>query len=110
MKIENKSINREQNQNFVEAEQDKNHNKNYVIVMSNNQENMIGYFYLPSSNITDLTIDIGENRVIVENQKTNILIDIYLPHCIDNSLVSAHYDGILYVRIIYFMCLKKKIK
>lgn len=62
----------------------------------------MGYFYLPSSSITDLTIDTGENRIIIENRKTETLIDIYIPHSIYSNLVTAHYDGILYVsRLIY---------
>ncbi|XP_011500286.1 PREDICTED: PIH1 domain-containing protein 1-like [Ceratosolen solmsi marchali] len=67
--------------------------QNYVIVKSDNRKNLIGFFYLPSSNIEDIIIDLGENRIIIENQKNNTLIDIFIPYHIDNECSIANYDS-----------------
>jgi hypothetical protein len=66
--------------------------QNYVIVKPEDGKRLIGYFYLPSSNIKDVTVDIGETRIIVGNVKTNYVIDIFLPHSVDNGCSIAKYD------------------
>ncbi|XP_001605904.1 PIH1 domain-containing protein 1 [Nasonia vitripennis] len=71
--------------------------QNYVFVKADDQNSVIGFFYLPSSSITDLTVDVGDNRIIVENKKTDSMIDSYVPYSIDNTKVTADYDSKLHI-------------
>ncbi|KAL7305391.1 hypothetical protein TKK_0002134 [Trichogramma kaykai] len=89
------------NQDFNLSEND-NYKKNlksqnYVILKASDQKYLNGYFYLPLSNLNDILIDVGENRIIVENQKFELLIDSYLPCSIDNFKVTANYDNKLQI-------------
>lgn len=75
--------------------------QNYVFVKADDQNSVIGYFYLPSSSITDLTVDVGDNRIIVENKKPDSMIDTYVPYSIDNTKVTANYDSKLHVSFFF---------
>jgi len=70
---------------------------NFVIIKSNSEDHLIGLYYLPSSNLKDIIVDVGENRIIIENQKAEIMIDTLLPYNIDNSHVFANFDSKLHI-------------
>ncbi|XP_058801364.1 PIH1 domain-containing protein 1-like [Phymastichus coffea] len=71
--------------------------QNYIILKLKDQKSLIALFYLPSSSITDLTIDIGVNRIIIENEKAESIVDLFLPHNVDNNQVVANYDNKLHI-------------
>lgn len=75
--------------------------QNYVFIKADDQNSVIGFFYLPSSSITDLTIDVGDNRIIVENKKSDSIIDTFVPYSIDNTKVTANYDSKLHVSSLF---------
>lgn len=94
-KLKPKKVEMKSNECNVSDEPDA--NQNYVILKSADGINLIGFFYLPSSSIADITLDVGESRIIVENQKAGSIIDAFLPYRIDNSLVTSSYDSKLHV-------------
>lgn len=76
--------------------------QNYVIVKTEDQKSLIGLFYFPSSSITDFNVDVGCSRIIIENEKAETMVDLFLPHSVDKNNVIAHYDSKLHVCSISF--------
>ncbi|XP_014204124.1 PIH1 domain-containing protein 1 [Copidosoma floridanum] len=70
---------------------------NFVILKSSSENHLLGLFYLPLAHLTDITVDIGGNRIIVESKRTDVIIDTLLPHSIDDSHVSASFDSKLHI-------------
>ncbi|XP_041776347.1 PIH1 domain-containing protein 1-like [Anopheles merus] len=54
---------------------------------------LIGEFHLPecvSSN--EITLDVGEDRILLEARKKGYLLDVFVDYRIDESKVEAHFD------------------
>ena len=98
----------EMNTDTEKADDKKQYEKpqNYVFLKLDSHNDLIGLFYLPSSNISDITVDVGENRIVIENQKIDFIIDKYLAHHIKYSHVTAAYDSKLHVRELYLLLLQ----
>ncbi|KAJ8668965.1 hypothetical protein QAD02_000224 [Eretmocerus hayati] len=71
--------------------------QNYMILMSGCKKKIIGFFYTPYFNVDNLTVDIGENRIIIENQKAEIIFDIFIPHLVVQDQAIADFDSKLHI-------------
>ncbi|CAB3367512.1 Hypothetical predicted protein [Cloeon dipterum] len=54
---------------------------------------MVAELNLPDvSSAEELTLDVGEDRILMQAHKTNYKLDVYLPHLIDQDKVSAQFN------------------
>lgn len=72
-------------------------NQTFTFLKSENNDNLLGFFYFPALNSTDMVIDVGVNRIIIDNQKAETVVDTFLPYNIDNTKVTADFDSVLHV-------------
>uniref|UniRef100_A0A182JUG3 PIH1 domain-containing protein 1 n=1 Tax=Anopheles christyi TaxID=43041 RepID=A0A182JUG3_9DIPT len=54
---------------------------------------LIGEFHLPDCvSSSEITLDVGEDRVLLEARKKGYLLDVFVDYRIDESKVEAHFD------------------
>uniref|UniRef100_A0A182J768 PIH1 domain-containing protein 1 n=1 Tax=Anopheles atroparvus TaxID=41427 RepID=A0A182J768_ANOAO len=54
---------------------------------------LIGEFHLPDCNSSsEITLDVGEDRILLEARKKGYLLDVFVDCRIDESQVEAHFD------------------
>uniref|UniRef100_A0A182NC10 PIH1 domain-containing protein 1 n=1 Tax=Anopheles dirus TaxID=7168 RepID=A0A182NC10_9DIPT len=54
---------------------------------------LIGEFHLPEcASSTEITLDVGEDRILLEARKKGYLLDVFVDYRIDESKVEAHFD------------------
>ncbi|XP_052896239.1 PIH1 domain-containing protein 1 [Anopheles moucheti] len=55
---------------------------------------LIGEFYLPDCvSSSEITLDVGEDRILLEARKKGYLLDVFVDYRIDESKVEAHFDS-----------------
>uniref|UniRef100_A0A182QV57 PIH1 domain-containing protein 1 n=1 Tax=Anopheles farauti TaxID=69004 RepID=A0A182QV57_9DIPT len=54
---------------------------------------LIGEFHLPECvSSSEITLDVGEDRILLEARKKGYLLDVFVNYRIDESKVEAHFD------------------
>ncbi|XP_049277130.1 PIH1 domain-containing protein 1 [Anopheles funestus] len=55
---------------------------------------LIGEFHLPDCiSSSEITLDVGEDRILLEARKKGYLLDVFVDYRIDESKVEAHFDS-----------------
>uniref|UniRef100_A0A182WGR2 PIH1 domain-containing protein 1 n=1 Tax=Anopheles minimus TaxID=112268 RepID=A0A182WGR2_9DIPT len=55
---------------------------------------LIGEFHLPECiSSSEITLDVGEDRILLEARKKGYLLDVFVDYRIDESKVEAHFDS-----------------
>ncbi|XP_033226199.1 PIH1 domain-containing protein 1-like isoform X2 [Belonocnema kinseyi] len=71
-------------------------NLDYIILQKPSKgqaEKLIGLFKVPTLISEDVSVDVGEDRIIVEVNEVNYLVDIFVPCSLDQEKVSAEMDS-----------------
>ncbi|XP_058124358.1 PIH1 domain-containing protein 1 [Anopheles ziemanni] len=56
-------------------------------------QRLIGEFHLPECNSSsEITLDVGEDRIFLEARKKGYLLDVFVDYRIDDAQVEAHFD------------------
>uniref|UniRef100_A0A182LWL0 PIH1 domain-containing protein 1 n=1 Tax=Anopheles culicifacies TaxID=139723 RepID=A0A182LWL0_9DIPT len=61
---------------------------------SGKAKRLIGEFHLPDCiSSSEITLDVGEDRILLEARKKGYLLDVFVDYRIDESKVEAHFDS-----------------